>query len=109
MLYEQSDGKALVVCSSKEEAGFGRSSMECKPVEVVQVSTDELEIVLGHDPRTGRLLTLQLSRDGARLPAIVVRVTATRPRPQGGWLVHCTPVLPLTRSHLGTELRPCGS
>ena len=76
MLYEQSDGKALVVCSSKEEAGFGRSSMECKPVEVVQVSTDELEIVLGHDPRTGRLLTLQLSRDGARLPATVTMLTA---------------------------------
>jgi hypothetical protein len=109
MLYEQSDGKALVVCASKQEVAFGRPSKECKPAEVIRVSTDELEVVLEHDPRIGRLLTLQLSRDGAKASAIVVRVTATTPRPQGGWLVHCKPVLPLTRSHLGTELRPCGS
>jgi len=109
MLYEHSDGKALAVCASKEEPRFGRPSLECKPAEVIQISTDEVEVVLGRDPGVGRLLTLELSREGARLPAIVVRVTSSSPRSQGGWLVHGKPVLPLTRSHLGTELRPCGS
>jgi hypothetical protein len=106
-MYQQTRGKGLADCASKEQRGSAMPSLECNVADVVHISTDELEVVLAGSPRIGGLLTLHLSRDTEHSPTIVARVTAVRARPQGGWLVHCKPVLPLTKSHLGTSLRPC--
>jgi hypothetical protein len=106
-MYQQTRGKVLADCPSKEQRGSAMPSLECNVADVVRISTDELEVVLAGSPRIGGLLTLHLSRDTEHSPTIVARVTAVRARPQGGWLVHCKPVLPLTKSHLGTSLRPC--
>ena len=92
-------------CDRTPDFGMAGSVIVCKVTDVVRVSTDELQLVLHNNPRIGRLLSLQLSREGETSPAIVAKVTAATLRPQGGWLVHCTPVLPLTRSHIGTADR----
>jgi hypothetical protein len=105
-MYQQTRGNVLDG-ACKEQHGSALPSLECRMADVVRISTDELEVVLAGSPRIGGLLTLHLSRDIDQSPAIVARVTAVRARPQGGWLVHCKPVLPLTKSHLGTSLRPC--
>jgi hypothetical protein len=106
-MQQQMNGKVLVIGQTKDDLGLAGSTMECKLAEVVRFSTDELEVVLPSNPRVGRLLTLQLFSDPEISSAIVAKVIAAKLRPQGGWLVHCTPVLPLTTSQLGTSLRPC--
>jgi hypothetical protein len=90
----------------RQDPDLSASAMEYTLAEVVRVSTDELEVVLRNQPPIGGLLTLEISRDSVS-SAVVVKVTAAKSRSEGGWLVHCKPVLPLTRSLLQSAPAAC--
>jgi hypothetical protein len=81
---------AWVMCPCKLDPSYRDDTAQAGLSIVSEIARTFVRVFLGHKPRLGMLLSVQLMRaDQTYAPPIFPRVLAVRQQAEGQWIAHC--------------------